>query len=65
MAPGPTATRLFLNNKSKEAIDAIAKAAPLGRLGEPDDTAAVIAFLTGPDGGWVNGQVVRINGGMI
>ena len=65
VAPGPTATRLFLNNKSKEAIDAIAKAAPLGRLGEPDDTAAVIAFLTGPDGGWVNGQVVRINGGMI
>ena len=43
----------------------MAKAAPLGRLGQPEDIAAAVAFLVGPDGGWVNGQVLRANGGII
>ncbi|UPG85841.1 SDR family oxidoreductase [Luteibacter aegosomatis] len=65
VAPGPTATRLFLDGKPQEVVDRLAKAAPLERLGQPDDIAAVVSFLAGADGGWVNGQVLRANGGII
>ncbi len=65
VAPGPTATDLFLNGKSEELIQRLAKMNPLERLGTPDDIAAAVAFLTGPDGAWINGQVLRANGGMI
>jgi 3-oxoacyl-[acyl-carrier protein] reductase len=65
VAPGPTATALFLNGKSRELVDAIAKLAPLERLGQPEDIAGAIAFLAGPDGAWINGQVLRVNGGII
>lgn len=65
VAPGPTATHLFLDGKDQATIDKIAAMAPLGRLGEPDDIANVVAFLASPEGGWINGQVVRINGGVI
>jgi len=65
VAPGPTATDLFLKGKSQEAIDRLAKLAPLERLGEPQDMAGTVAFLAGPDGGWINGQVLRPNGGII
>jgi len=64
IAPGPTATDLFLDGKSPELIERMAKMNPLERLGTPDDIAAVVSFLAGPDGGWINGQVVRANGGM-
>lgn len=65
VAPGPTATDLFLNGKSAELVDRMAKMAPLERLGQPEDIANVVAFLAGPDGSWVNGQVLRANGGVI
>jgi 3-oxoacyl-[acyl-carrier protein] reductase len=65
IAPGPTATDLFLRGKSQELIDRFAKMNPLERLGTPQDIAAVVAFLAGPDGAWVNGQVLRANGGMV
>ena len=65
VAPGPVATDLFLTDKSEEQLATVTKMIPLGRLGEPDDIAGVVAFLVGPDGGWVNGQVLRANGGMI
>lgn len=65
VAPGPTGTDLFLNGKSPELVEHLAKMNPLERLGTPDDIAAVVAFLAGPDGAWVNGQVLRANGGMI
>ena len=65
IAPGPTATDLFLNGKSPELIDRMAKMNPLERLGTPDDIAAAVSFLVGPDGGWINGQTLRANGGMI
>ncbi|KGF80503.1 3-ketoacyl-ACP reductase [Massilia sp. JS1662] len=64
VAPGPVATELFLNGKSEELVQQIAKSAPLERLGQPEDIAGVVSFLAGPDGGWVNGQVLRANGGM-
>ena len=65
VAPGPTATALFLDGKSPELIDRMSKMNPLERLGTPDDIASVVAFLAGPDGAWINGQVLRANGGMI
>lgn len=65
VAPGPTATDLFLDGKSDEEVARLAQANPLERLGTPDDVASVVAFLAGPDGRWVNGQVLRANGGMV
>ena len=65
IAPGPTATALFIDGKPKEVIDSFAKLAPLERLGTPEDIASAISFLAGPDGTWINGQVLRANGGTI
>jgi len=64
VAPGPTATDLFLKNP-QEVIDRLAKLTPLERLGQPEDIANIVAFLAGPNGGWINGQVLRANGGII
>jgi 3-oxoacyl-[acyl-carrier protein] reductase len=63
IAPGPVATELFLKGKSEEQISEISKMAPLERIGQPADIANVVSFLAGPDGGWVNSQVLRANGG--
>jgi 3-oxoacyl-[acyl-carrier protein] reductase len=65
VAPGPTATDLFMKGKPQAVIDHLAKLAPLERLGEPDDIARSVSFLAGPDGAWINGQVLRANGGII
>jgi len=65
VAPGPTATDLFLDGKSAELIDRLSKLAPLERLGQPADIANTVAFLAGADGSWINGQVLRANGGII
>jgi 3-oxoacyl-[acyl-carrier protein] reductase len=64
VAPGPTATDLFLQGKSPELIDRMAKMNPLERLGRPEDIARVVSFLAGSEGAWVNGQILRANGGM-
>jgi 3-oxoacyl-[acyl-carrier protein] reductase len=64
VAPGPVATALFLEGKTDEQIETFSKMPPLQRLGQPDDIAAVVAFLAGPYGAWVNGQVLRANGGL-
>ena len=63
VAPGPVATELFLKDKTQAQIEQFSKLAPLERLGQPEDIANVVSFLAGPDGGWVNGQVLRANGG--
>jgi 3-oxoacyl-[acyl-carrier protein] reductase len=63
VAPGPVATELFLKDKSQAQIEQFSKLAPLERLGQPEDIANVVSFLAGPDGAWVNGQVLRANGG--
>ena len=65
VAPGPVSTELFLTGKSPELIERMAKLPPLERLGTTEDIASVVSFLAGPDGGWVNGQVLRANGGMV
>lgn len=64
VAPGPTATALFLDGKDDAAIDRLAKMAPLERLGTPTDIAEVVAFLAGP-ARWINGQVLYANGGIV
>ncbi|WP_088139907.1 SDR family oxidoreductase [Achromobacter xylosoxidans] len=64
VAPGPVATELFLNGKSPELIEHYAKMPPLERLGQPEDIANVVSFLAGPEAGWVNGQILRANGGV-
>jgi 3-oxoacyl-[acyl-carrier protein] reductase len=65
VAPGATATDLFLTGKTEETIERMSKAPPLERLAQPEDIAGVVSFLAGPDGGWVNGQTLRANGGVV
>ncbi|MBD2892343.1 SDR family oxidoreductase [Spirillospora sp. NPDC046719] len=65
VAPGPTATELFLDGKDEATIEHLAKQPPLERLGTPEDIAEVVSFLASPAGHWINGQVVRANGGII
>jgi 3-oxoacyl-[acyl-carrier protein] reductase len=64
VAPGPTGTAMFLDGKTEEQIAFFANAAPLERLGTPSDIAEAVAFLTSPAGHWVNGQTIRVNGGI-
>ena len=63
VAPGPVGTELFFKGKSEDQVEQIARLAPLERIGQPDEIAAAVSFLAGPDGGWVNSQVLRVNGG--
>ncbi|WP_433074529.1 SDR family oxidoreductase [Dactylosporangium sp. CA-052675] len=65
VAPGPTATALFLDGKDEATIQRLAQQPPLERLGTPGDIAAVVAFLASPAGHWVNGQTIRANGGIV
>ena len=64
VAPDPTATPLFLDDKDQATIDTLAAMPALGRLGKPDDVADVVSFLAGP-GRWVNGQVIYVDGGLL
>lgn len=65
ISPGPTATELFLDGKDEETVARLAAMPPLERLGEPADIAEVASFIASPQGHWINGQVVRANGGII
>lgn len=65
IAPGPTATELFLEGKSEEQISGLAKMPPLERLGTPEDIAKVVSFIVSDQSEWVNGQTIRVNGGMV
>lgn len=65
IAPGPTATELFLKGKPEQLVETIARMAPLERLGQPDDIAAAVSILASADGGWINGQTIFVNGGVI
>ena len=64
VAPGPVATELFFTGKDEALIERLRKRQPLERLGLPEDIANLVSFLAGPDGGWINGQVLRANGGL-
>jgi 3-oxoacyl-[acyl-carrier protein] reductase len=57
--PGPTDTGWM----GPELAERIRAESPLGRLGRPEDSAALVAFLCSPGGGWITGQVLRCDGG--
>lgn len=63
VAPGPTGTDLFKEGKSEQLLKQIASLSPFGRIGEPEEVAEVFAFLSGPGASWVNGQIIKVNGG--
>lgn len=65
VAPGPVATELFFEGKDEATLDRIRQMNPLGRLGEVGDIANVVSLLVGPDAGWINGQIIRANGGVV
>jgi len=65
VAPGPTATDMFLEGKDDDTLSRLAGAVPLERLGTPADIAPTVAFLASPSGHWINGQTIRVNGGII
>ncbi|KAJ9179922.1 hypothetical protein P3X46_008233 [Hevea brasiliensis] len=65
VAPGPVATELFFSGKTEETVKRMADACPLGRLGEPKDVSQVVGFLASDAGQWINGQVIRVNGGSV
>jgi 3-oxoacyl-[acyl-carrier protein] reductase len=63
VAPGPTATALFLDGKDQATIDRMAAMNPMERLGRPEDIAEVVSSLAGP-ARWINGQTIYVNGGV-
>ena len=65
VAPGPVATELLTAGRTPEMLAMFAKGAPLERLGQPEDIASVVSFLAGPEGGRINAQVIRANGGLV
>jgi 3-oxoacyl-[acyl-carrier protein] reductase len=65
IAPGPIETELFLQHRSASDIATLAKQVPLGRIGRTDDIAELVAFVVSEQGGWVNAQVLRANGGIV
>ncbi|MCB4799101.1 glucose 1-dehydrogenase [Neotamlana laminarinivorans] len=65
IAPGATATDLFLNGKSQETIDKLKSMIAFNRLAEPIDIARVVVFLASDDSKWISGQVIGANGGLI
>ncbi|KAK9107892.1 hypothetical protein Syun_023903 [Stephania yunnanensis] len=65
VAPGPTATEFFFAGKTEETVKRMADACPLGRIGETSDIAPVVGFVAGDAGEWINGQVIRVNGGAV
>ncbi|CAL1356501.1 unnamed protein product [Linum trigynum] len=65
VAPGPVATEMYYAGKSEEMIQRNIDESPLGRIGEPKDIATVVGFLATDSGEWINGQVIRANGGYV
>lgn len=63
IAPGPVATEMFLGGRSEAFVQRAIEAIPLGRLGKPDDIARIVSFLASPKSGWINGQIIKANGG--
>ena len=69
VCPGPTDTALLAGFAEGAAnpdklMDAFKKAIPLGRLGQPDDLAGAIVFLSGSDSSFITGQVISVSGGL-
>ena len=64
VSPGPMATDLFFGGKTEDSVKFLSNLHPSGRIGQPDEIAGVVNFLVGPEAMWVNGQNIRVNGGL-
>ncbi|MBD2163037.1 SDR family oxidoreductase [Calothrix membranacea FACHB-236] len=64
VSPGPTDTELFRDGKSDEQINRLAQMAALGKLGDVQEIADVVAFLASDEARWITGQNIRVNGGI-
>ncbi|GAB2240554.1 hypothetical protein Droror1_Dr00021072 [Drosera rotundifolia] len=65
IAPGPIATDMLFEGRTEETVKAMAAESPMERIGETRDVAPVVAFLAGDESEWVNGQIIRVNGGYV
>jgi 3-oxoacyl-[acyl-carrier protein] reductase len=65
IAPGPTATELFLRGKSEQILNTIASFSPHNRIGQPEEIADAIVFFSGNASRWITGQILGVNGGMV
>ncbi|KAG0541776.1 hypothetical protein BDA96_02G046600 [Sorghum bicolor] len=65
VAPGATASDMFFKGKSEDMVRRAVEICPMERLGEPGDIAPVVGFLCTDAAEWVNGQVIRANGGYV
>uniref|UniRef100_A0A3N7HZQ1 Uncharacterized protein n=1 Tax=Populus trichocarpa TaxID=3694 RepID=A0A3N7HZQ1_POPTR len=65
VAPGPIATEMFFVGRSEEHVKRVIEVCPHGRLGETKDVAPLVGFLASDAGEWINGQVIRVNGGYV
>ena len=65
IAPGPTATDLFLEGKSEQLLKMIAGLNPHNRIGTPEEVADAILFLSSASSRWVTGHTLKVNGGMV
>jgi 3-oxoacyl-[acyl-carrier protein] reductase len=65
VSPGFIATDMTQSLLAGEAGQKLLQQIPLGRVGSPEDVAAAVAFLASPRAGYITGQVLRVNGGML
>ncbi|MEU9197925.1 SDR family oxidoreductase [Streptomyces hundungensis] len=65
VAPGATDTEMLRQSLPPRLLERAARNTVLGRLGTGDDIAGIVAFLAGPDSGWITGQTISATGGML
>lgn len=61
--PGTVRTPSWTGRQA--SLDALARVYPLGRVGEPEDIAAAVAFLASADAAWITGTTLRVDGGLL
>lgn len=61
VAPGATNTAMFWKYRTKEIVAGMANVHPMKRIGEPEDIAPIVAFLSRDEAGWINGQTISVD----
>ena len=69
VCPGPTETPLLMGllgagEASAKMVEALRRAVPMRRLGQPEDVAAAVAFLASDRAGYITGQTLSVSGGL-